>query len=264
MQRSMFMRVRALYEAGHNAKAIAGELGLGRRRVDRWIRLEELPERQTMAAKFCTPAYFREYLSRRWAEGCTHAGRLFEEIQRLGYSGSYSHLARLLSPWRHAAGPEPTTPTQRPTGTMLVDPETNRTISPLVAAALCVRPRKMLTARQAAKVDALKAASHEFATMRALAMRFRGLLRAGSRRKLERWIKDALQSGIYAMQRFARTLRQDIGAVRNAVTVSWSNGPTEGHINRLKTLKRAMYGRAGVELLRARVLPPPTSCLHRT
>jgi hypothetical protein len=57
-----------------------------------------------MAAKFCTPAYFREYLSRRWAEGCTHAGRLFEEIKRLGYSGSYSHLARLLSPWRHAAG----------------------------------------------------------------------------------------------------------------------------------------------------------------
>ena len=107
-------------------------------------------------------------------------------------------------------------------------------------------------------------ASHEFAAMRALAMRFRGLLRAGSRRKLDRWIKDAQQSGIYAMQRFARTLRQDIGAVRNAVTVSWSNGPTEGHINRLKTLKRAMYGRAGVELLRARVLPPPTSCLHRT
>jgi transposase len=126
----------------------------------------------------------------------------------------------------------------------------------------------MLTARQAAKADALKVASHEFAAMRALAMRFCSLLRAGSRRKLERWLErwimDAQQSGIYAMQRFARTLRQDIEAVRNAVTVSWSNGPTEGHINRLKTLKRAMYGRAGIELLRARVLPPPTSCLHRS
>src|SRR5271165_99943 len=129
-----------------------------------------------------------------------------------GYSGSYSHLARLLSPWRHAAGPEPTTPTQRPNGTMLVDPETNRTISPLVAAALCVRPRKMLTARQAAKVDALKVASHEFAAMRAPAMRFRGLLRAGSRRKLERWIKDAQQSGIYAMQRFARAISRGIAS----------------------------------------------------
>ena len=66
---------------------------------------------------------------------------------------------------------------------------------------------------------------------------------------------DAQQSGIYAMQRFARTLRRDIDAVKNAVTECWSNGQTEGQINRLKTLKRAMYGRAGAELLRARMLP---------
>ena len=57
------------------------------------------------------------------------------------------------------------------------------------------------------------------------------------------------------MRRFARTLRQDLAAVRNAITETWSNGQTEGQINRLKTLKRAMYGSAGIELLRARVLP---------
>jgi transposase len=57
------------------------------------------------------------------------------------------------------------------------------------------------------------------------------------------------------MQRFARTLRRDIDAVRNAIAERWSNGQTEGQINRLKTLKRAMYGRAGPELLRARMLP---------
>src|SRR5271165_862957 len=55
--------------------------------------------------------------------------------------------------------------------------------------------------------------------------------------------------------RGARTLRQDIEAVRNAVMEPWSNGQTEGQINRLKTLKRAMYGRAGVDLLRARMMP---------
>ena len=59
----------------------------------------------------------------------------------------------------------------------------------------------------------------------------------------------------YGMRRFARTLRQDIEAVRNAVLEPWSNGQTEGQINRLKTLKRAMYGRAGVDLLRARMMP---------
>jgi transposase len=54
------------------------------------------------------------------------------------------------------------------------------------------------------------------------------------------------------MQRFARALRYDIAAVRNAVQELWSNGQTEGQINRLKTLKRrTMYGRAGVDLLRA-------------
>ena len=57
------------------------------------------------------------------------------------------------------------------------------------------------------------------------------------------------------MQRFARTLRRDLDAVTNALTEGWNNGQTEGQINRLKTLKRAMYGRASTELLRARMLP---------
>ena len=59
------------------------------------------------------------------------------------------------------------------------------------------------------------------------------------------------------MERFARLLHRDIDAVKNAITEPWSNGQADGQINRLKTLKRAMYGRAGVELLRARPLPLP-------
>jgi transposase len=84
-------------------------------------------------------------------------------------------------------------------------------------------------------------------------MRFRGILRDKNVAKLSVWLKDAHQSGLYAMQRFARTLRRDIDAVRNAITERWSNGQTQGQINRLKTLKRAMYGRAGP--LSARMLP---------
>ena len=64
------------------------------------------------------------------------------------------------------------------------------------------------------------------------------------------------------MQRFARTVRRDLDAVTNALTEEWSNGQTEGHINRLKTLKRAIYGRAGAELLRARMLPFQLSIQH--
>jgi len=113
----------------------------------------------------------------------------------------------------------------------------------------------MLTSDQARKVDALKQASPDFAAMRSLAMRFRGLFRSRDVSGLQDWLDDARDTHIYAMRRFARAIRRDIDAVRNAVELSWSNGQTEGQINRLKTLKRAMYGRAGAELLRARMLP---------
>ncbi|MER8608896.1 transposase, partial [Mesorhizobium sp. M1233] len=64
-----------------------------------------------------------------------------------------------------------------------------------------------------------------------------------------------VNSGLVAITRFARVLRRDVDAVRNAIELRWSNGQAEGQINRLKTIKRAMYGRAGSELLRARMLP---------
>ena len=104
-------------------------------------------------------------------------------------------------------------------------------------------------------VDAFKASSSDFATMRAFAMRFRSLLRGGDVEKLDAWLHDAQHSTLYGIRRFAQTLTLDIAAVRNAITERWSNGQVEGQINRLKMLKRAMYGRASVGLLRARMMP---------
>ena len=86
-------------------------------------------------------------------------------------------------------------------------------------------------------------------------MRFRGLLKGSDTAPLDGWLNDAASSGIHGMRQFGATLRQDLAAVRNAISEPWSNGQTEGQINRLKTLKRAIYGRARVELLRARMLP---------
>ncbi len=103
----------------------------------------------------------------------------------------------------------------------------------------------------------VKAASTDFVVMRQLAMRLRGLLRGGTAAKLDIWLSDARKSDIHGMRRFARTVKQDLEAVRNAVLEPWSNGQTEGQINRLKMLKRTMYGRAGVDLLRARMPPLP-------
>jgi transposase len=102
---------------------------------------------------------------------------------------------------------------------------------------------------EAAKVVALKKASPSFVEMRRLAMRFRGLLSGSDPSKLDRFLHDARRSGLSSMQQFERTLARDLNAVRNAIAEPWSSGQAEGQINRLKTLKRAMYGRAGIELL---------------
>jgi transposase len=169
-------------------------------------------------------------------------------------------LERLLAKWRRIAADAP--PATVMPAVQAVDPTTGWLISPIVAAALCIKPRASLNPEQAAKVEALKGASADFVVMRQLAMRLRGLFRSKSDVKLDAWLEDAHRSGLYAMQCFVRTLRQDIDAVRNALTECWSNGQTEGQINRLKTLKRAMYGRAGAELIRARMLPAPLHFQH--
>ncbi len=134
-----------------------------------------------------------------------------------------------------------------------------RHVSPQIAAALLGQPRALLSERQAQTVDVLKQQCPGFTTMRRLVLSFRTILRVGKVATLHRWMDRAAATDIYAVQRFVRTLRRDLSAVEGAVIERWSNGPVEGHINRLKMLRRQMYGRAGVELLRARLLPLPAS-----
>ena len=70
-------------------------------------------------------------------------------------------------------------------------------------------------------------------------------------------MEEARKTGIHSLVRFVLTLKEDLSAVEAAVSEPWSNGPVEGQLNRLKMLKRQMYGRADIELLRARLLPEP-------
>ena len=260
---AVFVKVRALYGAGNTAADIVRELGLSRKRVDKWIRLQTLPARNPMAPKPCSPAFYKSYLVSRWTEGYQSGRGLFEKIKRLGYNGSFSYLARFLSPWRDAKNSSIGTVVSPNEVTTPAIFTSGQTTSQLVAAALCIKPRPLLTARQAEEVEALKPDSPDFAAMRSLAMKFRGILRGSSIEKLDRWTDSVKQSGIYSMKRFAKQICRDIDAVRVAVTETWSNGQTEGQVNRLKTLKRSMYGRAGVDLLRARMLPLPMIDLHQ-
>jgi len=135
-RQSVFAQVRARYEAGSTVGDIVRDLGLNRKRVYKWIRLETLPARRPMAPKPTSPVAYQTYLASRWAEGCTHGRSLFAEIKRLGYTGCFSYLARFLSPWRRQGPPVPNIQVgaqvaPAPIG-LITGPET----SPLVAAAL--------------------------------------------------------------------------------------------------------------------------------
>src|SRR5450755_2971215 len=130
------------------------------------------------------------------------------------------------------------------------------------AAAALSKPKPMLSERQSKIVEFLKR-TPDFATMRHLVLSFRSILCGGKVSSMKRWIEEAKAAGIAAISRFVKQLKKDRAAVENAVEYVWSNGPVEGHINRLKTLKRQMYGQAEFELLRARVLPFPVRPLHQ-
>jgi transposase len=83
-RQAMFDEIRALYDAGSTVREIAQKLGLGRRRVERWVRRIDMPERNAMAPKPCTPAYFGAFLARSWAEGTTKVRHLFSDIRHRG------------------------------------------------------------------------------------------------------------------------------------------------------------------------------------
>ena len=255
----LFQTIQKMKAAGMKVTEMAGQLGINRRRIDKWVRLKEFPERSRMQPRPGMVESFREYLRGRRDQGCHHGHELLAEIRRRGYVGCYSRLAELLSPWRQPKPESKAVNTclqsapQVEVGSQL----TTRQISPQVAAALLNKPRPDLTARQAEIVDKLKEQCPGFAVMRKLTFGFRGIVCRGKVATLHRWLEEARRTGIHSLERFVRTVKQDLSAVESAVTERWSNGPVEGQINRLKALKRQMYGRAGVELLRARVLPLP-------
>jgi transposase len=121
--------------------------------------------------------------------------------------------------------------------------------------ALLLTPPRQLSANQLSYRDSFLRFCPTAHKVRKLALRFRAMLRWRRSVRLGPWIETAVSSKFPLIAQFARTLRRDLSAVELAITAPWSNGPLEGHINRLKMIKRQMYGRAGFALLKARVLP---------
>jgi transposase len=122
-------------------------------------------------------------------------------------------------------------------------------------AALASMPPQTRSAAQTRHLDAFLRFCPKAHQLRRFVLQFRAMLRWRNANKLCAWIEAATASHFRFLAQFANTLRRDLKAVELSITTPWSNGPIEGHINRLKAIKRQMYGRAGFELLKARVLP---------
>jgi transposase len=129
-----------------------------------------------------------------------------------------------------------------------------RHVSPQEAAALLSKPRTMLNERQTKIVEVLKR-TRDFAMMRHLVLSFRSILRRGKVASLKRWLERAKAAGITAMNRFVSPTEEGLAGGRTCSSKRLEQWSNRGHINRLKTLKRQMYGKAGFELLRSRMLP---------
>lgn len=239
------------HRQGCSQKTISEVLHLDRRTIRRWIRAGAFPERQSRRRGPTKIHRFEAYLQQRWAEGCHNATRLFEELRRQGYPGSRGTVAQHVAQWRNS----PRT----------VSTRWKQQITPKQAAIWVTRPPGQLATEQQALLDQLSAQCPDLVKLRRYSREFREVLQSGNGQALRTWIMRAEHSGIDSLIRFAAGLRKDLDAVLAAVESGWSNGQVEGHINRLKALKRQMYGRAGFALLRARVLPYiPLSILPHT
>ena len=122
-------------------------------------------------------------------------------------------------------------------------------------AALLNKPPRRLSEPQQKYLQAFLRFCPEGHQLRRLLLRFRAMLRWRNATRLSEWIESAAASRFPFLAQFGKNLLRDWDAVERSITTPWNNGAIEGHINRLKAIKRQMYGRAGFELLKARVLP---------
>lgn len=184
---------------------------------------------------------YKPYLDQRWQEGCTNAWKLWEEICEQGYPRGYgsvrNYVSRVLRGKPQPVGPRP--PSARAvTRWILSHPDA-------------------LTEDDRLHLKAALANCPELATLTEHVRSFAHMVTHLQGNHLKQWIESArATTGLTSLSRFAQHLERDLDAVTAGLTQPWNSGVVEGHVNRIKMLKRQMFGRAGFALLRKRVLLP--------
>jgi transposase len=241
-RQSRYDEMIALRTGGASVAAIHRALGLSRKTIMRWLGAGAFPERQHAIRRQTSLTPHAEYLAERWSGGCHNVTELWRELRdgRGFHGGLTTVLAWARLHLRGMNGMQlavSTSPTSHPSSRR--------------AAWLLTAPSEQLKASELRYVEAICAASSTLARVHELAMEFRRMLKAHDPNALAPWLNQAERSELRSL---AAGLRRDKDAVLAAILFRWSQGQVEGQVNRLKLIKRTMYGRAGFALLRRRVL----------
>jgi transposase len=247
---AQYERARALRHQGYTWAAVAQQVGVRPRTLRYWFAREGFPERKRRTGDRSGLDPYRAYLRQRWEAGEHSATQLWHELRAHGFRGAYRGVARVLAPWRQRK-----TGRQRgrATATAPTPPAPLALTARQMAYSLLRRPDQRPEAEQT-QLTQVQQADPLLATLATHTEAFAQMVRERTAERLEPWLEGVLASPWRELKRFAQGLRQDYAAVQAALTWPYSNGPTEGHVNRLKLFKRQMYGRAKLELLRQRVL----------
>jgi transposase len=241
-----FAEVKELAAQGYSQRTVARHLGISRNTVKRYLAAATPPTYQGRGLRASQITPYITHLEKRWLEGCHNSRILWEEIRQRGYPGSYGSVRRFVQRYRT---PHHSPPSLLP---LPFTPIWTRRRSP----GFWLTPND-LPSEDAAYLAALCQASPDIATAYHLAQRFVTMVKQRQGDDFDPWLADAQASAVARLRTFAEGLLKDYAAVRAALEFEESNGQVEGQVNRLKVLKRIMYGRANFDLLRLRVLHPP-------
>ncbi|MFI5274035.1 MAG: ISL3 family transposase [Ktedonobacterales bacterium] len=249
-----YERVVSLQQQGVSSVQIATQVGIARGTVLKYVRGTRFPELAPRPRPRQIDPYL-PYLRERWNAGEHNARALWRDIQAQGYGAGDEQVRRVVNAWRT----DPHSHANQPTVTAGPAKEELTTYSAHKTRWLLWQPVSDLRDGEARYVATLKELCPEIAQAQALLERFRTLVTERRLDQLTPWLDQCIQSGIAELVGFAQGLRRDEAAVQAALRYDWSQGPVEGHVNRIKTIKRQMYGRAGFALLRRRVLSEPAA-----
>ncbi|MCC2696046.1 ISL3 family transposase [Nodularia sp. LEGE 04288] len=253
-RRDIHEQVWSLRFQGLSVQAIAQSLGVSRNTVYNYLRSSTFTERRQRSDQglsLLNP--YHDYLLSRWNSGNYNTQELFEEIRQAGYIGSYATVNRFTRYLKSLPGFEPAKGSRK-NASSRVSSSSHRPLTPSRVTALVLRRPELTEPNEREVIAQLQTAHSDLKSAIELAQQFASLVRQRLPEQLDAWLNKAKNSSVSLLHSFAVGLESDYDAVKAGVTMSVSNGPVEGHINRLKMLKRQMYGRAKIDLLERRFL----------